>query len=155
MSLYIFDVDGTLAKGIDEQVMHPYMISYCKSLREAGHVIAIASNQGGVSLGGVTLEEALSRISRFAKTIEAADWVIATYHKHYRQRNLCGHHPDKHYSDLPEWRKPEPGMLLHLMNKLSFTANDTYYVGDRDVDRAAAEAAGVTFVWESEVSRNV
>ena len=46
-----------------------------------------------------------------------------------------------------EWRKPKPGMLIELMDSLGFTPVDTLYIGDRDSDQQAAEAAGINFIW--------
>lgn len=43
-------------------------------------------------------------------------------------------------------RKPDPGMLLALCDRLGIPASRTTYVGDMALDRAAAAAAGVRFV---------
>jgi len=43
-------------------------------------------------------------------------------------------------------RKPHPGMLLRAAAALGVAPGDFIYIGDRDVDRAAADAAGARFL---------
>lgn len=50
----------------------------------------------------------------------------------------------------PQWRKPGPGMLVGLATRLNVLRSEIVYVGDRDSDQQAAQAAGVRFVWAKE-----
>lgn len=44
-------------------------------------------------------------------------------------------------------RKPEPGMLLRILERAGVAAADALFVGDLDIDREAARRAGVAFQW--------
>lgn len=147
--LIIFDKDGTLMtkKGggdppipnhVDEQVPLPGVIEKCDELREAGHTLAIASNQGGVAFGFLTEREA-GELMEHARTMIGAESYL-----------YCVHHPEgiiAKYAIECNCRKPAPGMITLLMQHLGFDANNTIFVGDMDSDRQAAEAAGIRFVW--------
>jgi len=150
--LYIFDKDGTLVtkrgggdppipSHVDEQIALPGVVEKCDALREAGHTLAIASNQGGVAFGYLKDREAGELMQHAADLIGAEGW------------SMCVHHPKgtvaAYAIECPR-RKPEPGMLLDLMRRMRFAAANTIYVGDMESDRQAAEAAGVQFVWASE-----
>lgn len=158
MTLYIFDLDGTLvrpnAPGIKipnnarQQEMIPGVVERCFQLRGEGHSLAIASNQGGVGLGICALDDAWDRVNDAAEQINAADYLICTYHE--KAKIQLPHEPDGafgHYTGLAFWRKPNPGMLLHLMLALEFMPADTVFVGDMDSDQQAAANAGVRFEW--------
>ena len=69
--LYIFDKDGTLVRELpdpkigtrpantpEEQELLPGVLSKIVSLKAEGHRIAIASNQGGVSWGFMSMAQA-------------------------------------------------------------------------------------------------
>lgn len=43
-------------------------------------------------------------------------------------------------------RKPDPAALLYLMEKHGFSAEEAYYVGDRELDLAAAKNAGMVSI---------
>lgn len=45
------------------------------------------------------------------------------------------------------YRKPQPGMLLRVMQQYGVAPEDCVYVGDRAEDEQAAVAAGVRFMW--------
>jgi D-glycero-D-manno-heptose 1,7-bisphosphate phosphatase len=147
--LYIFDKDNTLVtkrgggdppipNHVDEQVALPGVVEKCAELRAQGHVLAVASNQGGVAWGFLTNEDADALMRHAADLIGAQTW------------QHCPHHPKAKSLTLGReclCRKPQPGMLLAIMVRLNFDADDTIYIGDMDTDKQAAEAAGVQFVW--------
>jgi len=145
VTLYIFDKDKTLvgpiegppANSTDEQRLLPGVAEKCAELKAQGHVLAIASNQGGVAWGFLTEDEAYA-------LVEHAAWLIGA-----GAIAMCPHHPkgkiEQYAVECPR-RKPAPGMLLDLMQRLGFHATKTVYVGDMESDREAAEAAGVEFV---------
>ncbi|MCA9538828.1 MAG: HAD-IA family hydrolase [Myxococcales bacterium] len=47
--------------------------------------------------------------------------------------------------DVAAWRKPAPGGLLAALSRLGARPDEALFIGDTDVDRAAAAAAGVPF----------
>lgn len=143
----ILDVDGTLTKSIDHNDVLPEMLENCRNAIAQGHTLILASNQGGVMLGYRSLEATLARIAKIAQTIGAVDYFISTWHFVGKVKLQTGHNPDGHYSDDPSWRKPEPGMLQHIIAKYGLTPQTCMYVGDRDDDKRAALAAGIKFEW--------
>jgi D-glycero-D-manno-heptose 1,7-bisphosphate phosphatase len=140
--LYIFAKDGTLVtkNSVGEQVALPGVIEKCVELRQAGHILAIASNQGGVARGFISLDEADALMKHAADLIGAKWW------------KFCPHHPGGKGSLGRECdcRKPKPGMLQSIMRHLGFWPVSTIMIGDMESDRDAAAAAGVRFVWADE-----
>jgi D-glycero-D-manno-heptose 1,7-bisphosphate phosphatase len=143
--LVIFDKDGTLiashgnrpANAIAEQELLPGVAEMCAALRAEGHTLAIASNQGGVAFGFITASQAYGLVAHAARLIGARDFAV------------CPHHPQgklEAYAIECECRKPKPGMLLSLMERLGYSADDTIYIGDQESDRQAAREAGVEFI---------
>lgn len=143
--LYIFDKDGTLVEEIngrppnkpEEQVLKAGVREKIRTLRAEGHKIAIASNQGGVSKGYITYEEAEFLLDDVAMKIGGLD-----------DFTFCPHHTDM--GDECSCRKPKPGMLFDLMRFLDMPKTETIMVGNDQTDEQAAEAAGVKFVWAVE-----
>lgn len=145
MMLYIFDKDNTLIaldgrppNSVAEQYLLPGVAKKCAELRKQGHILAIASNQGGVAFGYLTQLQAQVLVRHAARLIGADDWV------------MCPHHPHGTivpYNVVCQCRKPAPGMLHTLMHHFRHTPFNTTYVGDQDTDRQAAQAAGCKFAW--------
>lgn len=147
--LYIFDKDGTIVKPVgpdgnraasspSEQVLYDGVADKCNELKGAGHILAIASNQGGVAFGLVTRDNAIGMMK------DASDKIGASLFA------LCSCHPNGEMLGAVRnsvYRKPGPGMIQYLMDALGFAPQDTVFVGDLDSDRLAAEAAGVNFEW--------
>lgn len=148
--LFIFDKDGTLCRSRSgqkfinspaDQELIPGVAEKLQALRDAGHKIGIASNQGGVAFGITTFNTTID-IMLHAGRLSGADAHV-----------FCPYHPK---GTVAEWaeesneRKPGPGMLLRLMDFLGYSPAETVFVGDRDEDKGAAEAAGVRFEWASE-----
>jgi len=142
--LYIFDKDGTLVGGAsnrpanapEEQILLPGVAEKIAALKAAWHKIAIASNQGGVAWGFISLAQAEALVMDAAKKIGADDYL------------LCPHDDRKNHAC--ECRKPRPGMLINLMEANGFSPAETILIGDQESDRQAADAAGCQFVWASE-----
>jgi D-glycero-D-manno-heptose 1,7-bisphosphate phosphatase len=122
----------------------PLVIETCEALREAGHTLAVASNQGGVAMGYLTEDEARALVENAARMIGADFYEFCPYHPE-------GLFPE--YAKDAECRKPRPGMLLEIMRKSGAEADDTLFVGDRPEDFVAAQAAGVEFVWSQDFFR--
>lgn len=153
--LVIFDKDGCLCKSVTEkksgkthapnrledQEYFDDVAPICKELIEQGNTLAIASNQGGVAFGIFSADEAELLVS------SAAAYIGAAAHR------VCFYHPKGH---VAPWnmehrnRKPQPGMLIELMQQLNFTPANTIMVGDWKSDQEAAQAAGCGFIWAHE-----
>jgi len=152
--LIVFDKDGTLvpfydkrpANTPDEQVLLPGVAKKIAVLKANGHKIAIASNQGGVAWGFISLAQAETLMSDIAAKIGADAWRFCPHDE--RAAGLFGARQE--YACACECRKPRAGMLLSLMREFRAFPFDALYVGDRDEDRNAALAAGVQFAWAQE-----
>ena len=153
--LYIFDKDGTLAKSvvnsktgkshapnrIEDQEYFEDVRPRCEALRAQGHKLAVASNQGGVAFGIFSADEAGLLVQAAAAYIGAESYEV------------CFCHPAGKvapWNTESDHRKPAPGMLLTLMERLQFAPENTVMIGDWDSDREAAQAAGCAFIWAND-----
>lgn len=149
MGLIIFDKDSTLVRpvgpagnqapnNIADQILYDGVVDVCNKLKGEGHVLAVASNQGGVAFGLISREDAVAMVK------DAADKIGAVLFA------LCACHPSGSKLGVVRdsfYRKPNPGMILYLIDALGFAPQDTIFVGDLETDRIAAIKAGVQFEW--------
>jgi HAD superfamily hydrolase (TIGR01662 family) len=157
MALYIFDKDGTLVqlkrnwlgigrpvKRSDEQVVIPGVNQKLKELRDAGNLIAIASNTRAISQGSITLEEAELMMEDCIQKLGGVNaWRICPFNIHAPSRIDGKNNPYKQDNDC---RKPKPGMLIALMEEFNIPKDDTVMVGDSWRDERAAQRAEVRFI---------
>ncbi len=137
--LILLDRDGVInqdsdefVKGVDEFLPLPGVLAALADLHRAGFLLAVATNQSGVGRGLFT-EETLADIhGRLEELLEAAGGSLAGL-------SYCPHLPDAGC----RCRKPRPGLLLDLMDKLAVAPEETLFVGDSERDLKAALAAGV------------
>ena len=136
--LYIFDWDGTLtvnrASSLDDDPIVPLPGTQAKlrELIENGAIIAVASNQRGLSL---------FRHEHMPQAV--FDRRVRELRDLFPQIGLLAYAVDD-----GERIKPAPGMLLELMHAYGDVCpSRTLFVGDADTDRQAAEAAGCHFEW--------
>lgn len=153
--LIIFDKDGCLVQSVvnpktgkshapnrlEDQEYFPDVAAKCDALRAAGNTLAVASNQGGVAFGIFPALEAETLVSAAAIYIGAAGYRVCFHHPNGKVAPYNTEHPN---------RKPQPGMLLELMDEFGFSAQDTIMVGDWETDKQAAEHAHCQFVWAHE-----
>lgn len=173
MKLAVLDKDGTLVlpksgntfvQSPTDQILMVGVVEGCQRLVEAGYVLAIASNQGGVGAGFKTLDEAATemryclhllkgfnidiKVAMFCPDLEGnrciAVWID-------REENEIVDNNDPVFSELiGTFRKPRAGML----KAVAIDCVDAWMIGEsvsaalagRDEDRLAAEAAGFGFL---------
>ena len=157
MSLYIFDVGGTLVKSQRSRVgipaspkkprdvtLLPGVFEKFAELRAAGHRIALATNQNNVAKGKMTLRDAEVLVESAAVKAGGVDaWRLSPYDPSAPKRMDGKLNP---YARDDDSRKPHPGMILDLMKELHFKPEETYLVGNSQDDRKAAKAAGVFYI---------
>lgn len=102
-------------------------------LTEAGYRIGIATNQSGVSRGFYDETELAAIHGKLLSLVREAGGEIEAI-------EYCIHMPHEGCS----CRKPQPGMLLALAERLNCSLTDVPFIGDRVSDVQAAEAAGAT-----------
>jgi D-glycero-D-manno-heptose 1,7-bisphosphate phosphatase len=152
----ILDRDGTLVDfhrdaelGAVVSAFHPNqlrllpgVIEGLRALRDAGFVLAMATNQPGAAKGQIPVE-AIHRTNR-ALVEQLADHGITI-----AAVAVCLHHPEGGPGGDPalaqpcNCRKPAPGMLLDLARDLGLDPAATWMIGDGAVDVQAARRAGM------------
>lgn len=111
-----------------------------RAANEAGAFVFVVTNQAGVAKGHYAEADVLAlhrwmacELRRHGAHVD--DWRYCPYHLEATVAAYRQAHP---------WRKPEPGMLLDLMEHWPIDADRSLMVGDQPSDLAAAAAANVT-----------
>jgi len=136
------DRDGVLNKEMGDYVCKvedfhilEHNFEPLKKLQDKGYLLMVATNQGGLAKGWYT-EDELGKMHQLLKD---------AYHQHGVELLdffYCPHHPD--FTGDCDCRKPKPGLLLQGIAKYDIDPSRSYFIGDRERDVAAGEAAGLT-----------
>ncbi len=105
----------------------------CISFQNLGYKIIIVTNQSGISRGYYSEND--------FQTI--TNWMLAQFKKN--DINIldifhCPHSPDSHCN----CRKPKPGMLLNARYKHNINMQNSWIIGDKEVDIIAGISSGIT-----------
>ncbi|MGB4774505.1 MAG: HAD family hydrolase [Daejeonella sp.] len=103
-------------------------------LQSRGYLLIVITNQGGLAKGWYS-EEVLSQMHQLLKQTYAAEGIKL------REIYYCNHHPE--YNGKCLCRKPGSLMLEKAMARFGIDASASYFIGDRERDVQAGEAAGV------------
>lgn len=134
------DRDGVLNKEIGDYVcsFNDFVIldnfEALKSIVDKGYILLVATNQGGIAKGWYTISE-LEKMHRY---------LIDTYKNNGIKITdifYCPHHPD--FTGECDCRKPKPGLLLQGIQKYNIDPCLSYFIGDRERDIEAGNAAGL------------
>ena len=135
MKLAIFDLDGTLSPQRPcstapfQRGFLPTVSAKLSTLRKQGVYLAVATNQGGAN------RQRSGRIS------------IGTVQAHLRWlQDELGLHAVR-FATTDTRKKPNPAMLVELMEQFNVAPDETVFVGDTETDQQAAAAANVPFVY--------
>lgn len=169
LSLHIFDLDGTLAETWGTELL-PGVTQCVPQLRGK---LAVATNQAGVVWNAVEgdpyprasdVGRRLVDVAKALPRLRDALWFVSVGDENLplpsaRLRGLAAAVTRaaaplcvRTSGDLA-WRKPRPGMLLEACRVADVPRDDAVFVGDREVDRQAACAAGMTFIHADEFFR--
>ena len=138
------DKDGTLVEnrpfnGIAESfVLLPGTMEGLQMLHQAGYLLVVVTNQGGVAQGSIT-EGNLADIE-VALRIRLASANIPLAGFYY-----CPHHPDgliPRYSIHCSCRKPQSGLLHQAARELRIDLERSWMIGDILHDVEAGRSAG-------------
>ncbi len=123
--------EGEYVESPDELVLLPGAAAAVRALNDAGVPVAVVTNQRGVALGRMTLDD----LQRVHDRLDAllADAAGARVDRYY----ACPH--DK---DSCDCRKPRPGMLLQAARDLGIDPRDAVMIGDSESDAEAGRRAG-------------
>lgn len=178
--LVLFDMDGTLIHGYmdnpgrEYNLWHvlPGRVEAIRQLREKSIEWAIVTNQAGVALGHITMNDLAVKIEAVLK--EFGVTFTGLYNNNGRLPfatgangyvsdendrpyvRFCLAHPQSPrpiYREGHERRKPSPAMLNEAIgdfaerHRAELLHKDVLFIGDRPEDREAARDAGVGFMW--------
>ena len=106
---------------------------------ERGRPVVVVTNQSGVARGYYS-EQDVESLHRWmnAELNRQGARIDAFY--------FCPHHPDgaiPEYTRVCDCRKPQPGMLLQAMEDWRADPAESFLIGDKESDVAAAAAAGI------------
>lgn len=138
------DRDGVLNQSIgsrppnneEELTLYPGVPKAVAMLNDAGFLVFVVTNQGGVGLGYMTPQDLEGIHQKLAEE-------VGKHGGSFTEIMACTHRPRAGCS----CRKPKPGMLLTLAEKHHIDLENSFMVGDRDMDIEAGRAAGTTTIW--------
>lgn len=103
--------------------------------------VVVVTNQAGIAKG-LYAEEDMRALHRFMEQeLEKHGARVDAWY-------FCPHHPD--FTGECSCRKPAPGMLLAAIRDFDTRPENCVMYGDKPSDEAAAEAAGVEFIFAGE-----
>lgn len=128
---YVHSADGfTWIAGAREAV---------KLFNDAGYYVFLVTNQAGVARGFYEEEAVHVLYAHLQDELRAVGAALDDW-------RYCPFHPEgsvERYRGAHGWRKPEPGMILDLMQHWPIDTAHSFLIGDNPTDIAAAEAAGI------------
>ena len=138
VSLVILDRDGVInhdsddyIKSPDEWQPLPGSLEAIARLCRADYTVVVATNQAGVGRGLFSLEMLIRIHRKMASSIRDKGGRLDSVF-------FCPHSP----AEQCGCRKPKPGMLLEISDRLGIGLSSVPVVGDSLRDLEAAEAAG-------------
>ena len=126
----------------DQLRLLPGVVDGLRALRDAGYVLAIATNQPGAAKGQVPVA-AIERTNRaLVERLGGLGIPIVAV-------ATCFHQPDGGpggdalLARVCDCRKPAPGLLLQLQRQLGFDPGQSWMIGDSAVDVEAGRRAAM------------
>ena len=133
------DRDGTLIEEAhyladpDRVSLMPGAAAALQSLRGAGYVLVLVTNQSGIARGLYSAADYHAVAERLVEVLrEEGVAMEGTYY--------CMHHPD--YSGPCDCRKPATGMYERAARELGLDPAASWYVGDKVTDVLPAASLG-------------
>lgn len=132
------DRDGTLIEEVDflsrieDLRLFPFTFDSLRQLKEAGYLAIVVTNQSGIGRGLYTESDMHAIHSEINKQLEGM--VDAFY--------FCRHLPDEGCT----CRKPQLGMVEDACKDFEIDLENSWVVGDKNLDRELGENAGTRSV---------
>lgn len=109
----------------------PGVVAACQLLRRQGYLLIMVTNQPDVARGKV----AKIHVQQINMEIDGQLRLDGLYCCFHDNQDNCG------------CRKPKPGMLLQAARNHDIELEDSWMIGDREVDIQAGELAGCHTLW--------
>lgn len=154
--LLVLDLDGTVRKGYDELgrfvnvaadvEVFPEAVAQMEKWKQGRRARIIGvSNQGGIALGHLTMEQCVEAVIATQRQAKGLFDKIA----------VCRHHPAAKNPEYARcWcRKPAPGLVIESALDLAKLTGEIYpphlalFVGDRPEDEECARILSMDFMW--------
>ena len=143
-SAVFLDRDGTI--NVDKHYLHkiedfefiPGALQAIKTLKDAGYLVVIVTNQSGVARGYFNMDDVTRLHGRIQQELAGAGTGIDAFY-------VCPHHPEKglgEFSKECDCRKGRPGLLFQASADLDIDLQRSFMVGDKIADIEAGENAG-------------
>jgi D,D-heptose 1,7-bisphosphate phosphatase len=100
-------------------------------LRLLGYELVLISNQAGVPRGYMTRPDVAAVHARLEQCLAEGGARLSAFY-------YCYDAPDS----ASQFRKPAPGMLLQARDELGISLEDSFMIGDKDIDVEAGRRAG-------------
>jgi D,D-heptose 1,7-bisphosphate phosphatase len=113
-----------------------------KCLNDLGYFVFVITNQAGVARGFYKAEDVDKLHQWINEDLQPTGAHVDAFY-------FCPHHPEgiaEGYGIVCDCRKPAPGLLLEAMRNWPVRRDGSFLIGDKDIDLAAAKAAGITGV---------
>ena len=118
-------------KSISELEIYPNVAKNIKSLKDAGFLVIVITNQSAVNRGIITHEI----VSQIHDSIQDHLKKYGTFLDGFY---YCPHTPNENCN----CRKPKPGLLQQAILELNIDLNSSWMIGDSDSDIEAADSVG-------------
>ncbi len=117
---------------VEEFEFLPETFETLRKLRDEGYDFYVITNQAGIGRGQTTHQEMEVLHQHLKDEFEREGLLLkGLYMCPHRDEDLCG------------CRKPKPGLLVEAIRQHGLDPADVVFVGDRETDMQAADAAGV------------
>ena len=123
--------DTGYPKHPDEVALLPGVCEALAQLRRLGYELVLISNQAGVPRGYMTRADVAAVHVRLEQRLAEGGARLSAFY-------YCYDAPDS----ASEFRKPAPGMLLQARDELGVALEDSFMIGDKDIDVEAGRRAG-------------
>lgn len=123
--------DTGYPKDPEEVALLPGVCEALAELRRLGYELVVISNQAGVPRGYMTRADVAAVHARLEQRLaEGGARLSGCYY--------CYDAPDS----ASQFRKPAAGMLLQASDELGLTLEDSFMIGDKEIDVEAGRRAG-------------